>query len=63
MQLLIDEIGEPADVVLDYESPISPLVLTVDIPEDPTDFEFTLSGFDIISSTSVDSNIFELTLP
>ena len=63
MQLLIHQIGEPIDLLFDYESPVSPLVLSVAMPEDPTDFEFTLSGFDIISATNVDSNIFELTLP
>lgn len=63
MHLLIDEIGDPIDVELDFSEPVSPLVLTALIPEDPTDFEFTLSGFDIVSNTTATSNIFEKTLP
>ena len=63
MQLVIDQSDEPIDVILDYESPVSPLILTVDIPVLSTDYDFVLSGFDVLSSTAVDSNLFELTLP
>lgn len=63
MELLIDDTSSAFDLIFNYDAPTSPLTLSVDVPEVSTDFEFTLSGFDIESATNVVSNIFTLTLP
>ena len=63
MELFIDEIGSPFDLLINYDAPTSPLTLSVSIPVSTTDFEFTLTGFDIVSGTNVTSNVFTLTLP
>ena len=61
--VIVEQVGEPFDLILDFDPFVSPLIVGVVTPATTTEYNITIQAFDILSGTLVTSNTFNLFLP